>query len=358
VTPTRSRRVALADLASRHAAVAERAERETTAVLRSGRWIGGETVARAEAAAAAFLGRRGAVGVASGTDALVLALQALGVGHGDEVIVPALTFFATAGAVRATGADVVVADVREDGLLDEEKARALVGPRTRAIVPVHLFGSVASAPNVDLAVVDDAAQAVGATPLPSCGRLTAISAYPTKTWGAAGDAGFVAGDDPELLDRVRRLGTHGATAPHLHDLFGGHAGRASRLDAVQAAVLLAHAPLVSERVARRRAIAARYDRELPPGMRSLARSEGSAVLVYAVLAERRAALQDELEAAGIESAVYYPRPLDRQPALRSARSGPTPTASWLCDRLLALPVHEALEPQDVDRVLEVLWAHR
>jgi UDP-2-acetamido-2-deoxy-ribo-hexuluronate aminotransferase len=140
-------------------------------------------------------------------------------------------------------------------------------------------------------------------------------------------------------------------------VFGGHTGRASRLDAVQAAVLLAHAPLVHERVARRRAIAARYDRDLPPAMKSLPRSEGSAVLVYAVLVERRAALQSVLDAAGIESAVYYPLPLDRQPALRSVRSGPTPTAAWLCERLLALPVHESLEPEDVDRVLEVLWSH-
>ena len=358
MNPTASRRVALVDLASRHAEVAEEVERETAAVLRSGRWIGGETVARAETAAAAFLSRRGAVGVASGTDALLLALQAIGIDRGDEVIVPALTFFATAGAVRAAGAEVVVADVGEDGLLDEDAARKVIGPRTRAVVPVHLFGSVARAPNLDLVVVDDAAQAVGATPAPSVGRLTTVSAYPTKTWSAAGDAGFVVGDDPELLDGVRRLGTHATIDAHVHGLVRGHAGRASRLDAVQAAVLLAHAPLVPERVARRRALAARYDRELPPGMRSLPRSEGSAVLVYAILAERRTELRTALDAAGIDSAVYYPRPLDRQPALAGARSGPTPTASWLCERLLALPVHEALEPQDADRVLEVLWAHR
>jgi dTDP-4-amino-4,6-dideoxygalactose transaminase len=351
-------RVALVDLAGRHAAVAEAVERGVASVLRSGRWIGGPIVERAEEAAAAFLGRRGAVGVASGTDALMLALQALGIGAGDEVIVPALTFFATAGAVRATGADVVIADVREDGLLDEEAARRVIGPRTRAIVPVHLFGSVASRPNLDLVVVDDAAQALGATPAPSVGVLTAVSAYPTKTWGAAGDAGFVAGDDRELLDGVRALGNHAASAPHVHDLVAGHAGRASRLDAVQAAVLLAHAPLVQARVERRRAHAARYDDGLPPGIRALARTEGSAVLAYAILVERRAEVRAALDQAGIDSAVYYPRPLDRQPALASCRAGPTPTASWLCDRLLALPVHEGLMDGDVDRVLEVLWARR
>jgi dTDP-4-amino-4,6-dideoxygalactose transaminase len=357
LTPA-GRRLGLVDLASRHAAVSDEIERDVAGVLRSGRWVGGPMVERAEAAAAAFLSRRGAVGVASGTDALLLALQAMGIGPGDEVIVPALTFFATAGAVRASGAEVVIADVREDGLLDEEAARQLIGPRTRAIVPVHLFGSVAAAPNLDLVVVDDAAQALGATPAPSVGRLTAVSAYPTKTWGAAGDAGFVVGDDAELLAGVRRLGNHGTVGSHVHDAVGGHSGRASRLDAVQAAVLLAHAPHVPERVARRRSLAARYDRGLPPEIRSLPRTVGSAVLVYAVLVERRTELQASLDAAGIDTAVYYPRPLARQPALAAARAGPVPTAAWLCDRLLALPVHEGLEPEDADRVLEVLWASR
>jgi dTDP-4-amino-4,6-dideoxygalactose transaminase len=347
-------RLTLVDLAGRHASVANEAEHAVLEVVRSGRWIGGPVVARAEAACARFLGREGAVGVASGTDALTLALQALGIGPGDEVVVPALTFFATAGAVRAAGASVVVADVREDGLLDEDQVRRVTGPRTRAVVPVHLFGSVVRAPRLDLLVVDDAAQAVGADPPPSVGRLTAVSAYPTKTWGAAGDGGFVAGDDPELLDRVRRLGNHGSHGGHVHHAERGHAGRASRLDAVQAAVLLAHAPQVAVRVARRRAHAARYDAGLPPAVRALPRSEGSAVLVYTVVAERRDALRAALDEAGIDSAVYYPRPLDQQPALAHDRAGPTPTATWLCDRVLSLPVHEGLEEHDIDRVLSVL----
>lgn len=344
--------VPFVDLAARHAEVGEAVERAVIEVLRSGHYVGGPVVAEAEAIAARWLGRAHAVGVASGTDALVLALQALDVGPGDEVIVPALTFFATAGAVRAVGADVVIADVGEDGLLDPASAASVRSPRTRAVVPVHLFGSACPAPELGVPVVDDAAQAIGAAPAPS-GALVALSTYPTKTWGSAGDGGFVAGDDPELLDRVRRLGNHGATGPSVHAAFGGHLGRASRLDAVQAAVLVAHGRALEGRIARRRALAARYDAALPASVRPLPRSPGSAVHQYCVRAEDRDGLREHLRARGIGTAVYYPRPLGRQPALAAARAAPCPVAEQLCAQILALPVHDATDVQ-VDRVIGAL----
>lgn len=345
--------VPLVDLAARHREVADAVETRVLAVLRSGRWIGGPVVAQAEAVAARWLGARAAVGVASGTDALALALQAVGVGPGDEVVVPALTFFATAGAALGIGADVAVADVGPDGLLDPSRAAELAGPRTRAVVPVHLFGNRAERPPIDVPVVDDAAQAIGTDPSPRLGVLAALSAYPTKTWGAAGDAGFVAGDDEELLDRVRRLGNHGAVEPGVHALHAGHAGRASRLDAVQAAVLLGHADVLAARVERRRRLAARYDAGLPPGVRPLPRQPGSSVHQYNVLVADRDRVRVALEAAGIGTAVYYPAPLHLQPALRGCRATPTPVADGLCASLLALPIADCGEA-GVDRALDAL----
>jgi dTDP-4-amino-4,6-dideoxygalactose transaminase len=353
------RPVPFVDLAARHAEAAEAVEAAVLSVLRSGRWIGGPVVAEAEALAARWLGRAGAVGVGSGTDALILALQALGVGPGDEVIVPALTFFATAGAVAAVGAVPAIADVGEDGLLDPASAASLVNGRTRAIIPVHLFGSVAPPLELGVPVLDDSAQAIGASPRTS-GVLVALSAYPTKTWGGAGDGGFVAGDDPELLDRVRRLGNHGAVEVHHHHRIGGHTGRASRLDALQAAVLVGHASVLEVRLARRRELAARYDAGLPPGIRPLPRSPGSAVQQYCVLVPDRDRVARELAANGIATATYYPRPLSQQPALSGAPSAPVPVAERLCAELLALPIHD-LGPdgaEAVDRVLEALWSSR
>ncbi|HHO50220.1 MAG TPA: aminotransferase class I/II-fold pyridoxal phosphate-dependent enzyme, partial [Deltaproteobacteria bacterium] len=293
------RPVPMVDLARRHAEVADEVEDRVLQVLRSGRWVGGPVVAEAEARLAGWLSRQGAVGVASGTDALMLALQAVGIRPGDEVIVPALTFFATAGAVAAVGATPVIADVGEDGLLDPTAAGALISPRTRAVIPVHLFGNRAEDPGLGLTVIDDAAQAIGTTPPPSIGRLTAVSAYPTKSWGAAGDAGFVAGDEPELLEAVRCLASHGQRgAPHHHEAHDGQVGRASRLDAIQAAVLLGHADQVEARIDRRRRLADRYDAGLPASIRPLPRQHGSSVHQYCVLASDRARVVAALDEAG------------------------------------------------------------
>ena len=164
-TPSREpvSEVRMVDLAARHAAAQEAIESRVLEVLRGGAYVGGAVVAEAESLAARWLGRAGAVGVNSGTDALCLALQALGVGPGDEVVVPALSFFATAGAVCAVGATPVFADVRADGCLDPAAAAAACGPRVRAVIPVHLFGQRCVAPPVSVPLLDDAAQAVGAS---------------------------------------------------------------------------------------------------------------------------------------------------------------------------------------------------
>jgi len=348
-------RIPLVDLARRHRDVADDVESRVLEVLRSGLYIGGAAVAEVEAVVAGWLGGVGAVGVGNGTDALILALQALGVGPGDEVVIPALSFFATAGAVLRVGAVPVVVDVTGDALLDPLEVRAAMSSRVRAVVPVHLFGSVAPAPDVGVSVVDDAAQAVGAEPPPMRGELAAVSAYPTKPWGAAGDAGFVVGREPELLARVRALGAHGRSGDG-HAPIGDVVGRNSRLDAVQAAVLGAHAARLSSRRDARRARALRYDRGLPEGVVPLPRPAGSAVSQYCVLVTDRRRIRSRLTEAGIATAVYYPRPLPDEPALAGrCRIRPAPVARHLADHLLALPIVDC-DDADVDEVLAALHA--
>jgi dTDP-4-amino-4,6-dideoxygalactose transaminase len=346
--------VPMVDLEMRHLEVADEVERRVRDVLRSGRYVGGPVVAEVEAFAARLCERTSAVATSSGTDALALALTALGVGPGDEVIVPALTFFATAGAVALAGAQPVVVDVREDGLLDPDAASKALTNKTRATIPVHLFGSPAPDPNLDVPVLDDAAQAAGLGRRGSFGTLTALSTYPTKTWGGAGHGGFVVGDDPELLDRVRSLGRHGADDADRHHSVAGRIGRNASMNAVQAAVLLVHGQQLTRRIERRRTLARRYDSGLPTGLRPLPRGPGCTLQQYCVMAEDRAAVTAALDKARIGWRVYYPRPLSQQPALQQAVLHPTPTAAWLCDRLLALPCHGGMSDQDADRVLEAL----
>lgn len=346
--------IRMVDTAGRHAAVAEDAERRVRDVLRSGRYVGGPAVAEAERWAARFFHAHGAVGVNSGTDALILALQAFDIGPGDEVLVPALSFYATTEAILAVGATPVFVDVREDALLDPGAVDGQVTDRTRALIAVHLYGNRASPPPTHLFVLDDAAQAVGAEPPARVGALTAVSAYPTKVWGAAGDGGFVVGDDPTLLDRVRALANHAMSAPHVHHRVGRWAGRNSRLDAVQAAVLAAHAPQVAARVVRRRSIAARYDADLPPAIRPLPRDPGGPVAVYAARCRERDDQVAQFARRGIEAGAYYPLPMHLQ-AASPPQPGRCPVAEALSRELIALPVHEGLTDDDVQRVISAAW---
>ncbi len=348
-------RVRMNDLQAVAASMGEALEARVLAVLRSGRYVGGPVLAEAERAVADLFGVAHGVGVGSGTDALVLSLQALGVGAGDEVIVPAVSFFSTAGAVARLGARPVIVDVLEDRpLLDPDAARRALGPRTRAVIPVHLFGERAPHPRLGVPVLDDAAQAIGASPPVGEGELRALSFYPTKVLGGVGDGGMALTDDPELAARVRALGSHGMTELHLHEAVSGHTGTNSRLDAVQAAAILAQLPLLPDRLARRRALAARYDEAL--GGMALPRDPGSPVSVYAIRHPRRDALAAALSDRGVETAVYYPRPLSAQPVLAPLGADPasTPVAQRWCQELLALPLHAALTDEEVDRVIAAL----
>jgi len=342
----------MVDLSARHARVAGDVERRVADVLRSGRYVGGPVVAQAEQAVADLLRRRFGVGVGSGTDALTLALRALGIGSGHQVIVPAVSFFATVESVLHTGAQPVLVDVLPDApLLDPDAALAAVTPATRAIVAVHLFGNVACAPDTDIAIVDDSAQAVGTDPPPARGVLGAVSFYPTKVLGGAGDGGLVVTDEQALAQAVRRLGSHGMSAPNVHHRVAGHVGGNSHLDAVQAAVLLGHLPDLAVRIARRRQIAARYDAAFA-GM-TIPRDPGSTISVYVLRHPRRDALRSALGARGIASAVYYPMAMTAQAVIGGSPADArrrTPNAVAFCDQALALPCHADLTDADVARV--------
>lgn len=345
--------IRMADLAARHARVAEAVEARVLEVLRSGRYVGGPVVAETERRLAETFGWRHAVGVNSGTDALIYALQAVGVRPGDEVIVPAVTFFATAGAVCRIGAIPVIADVREDEpLLDPTTLPRT--PKTRAVIAVHLFGAACPRPADDLLVVDDLAQAAGAQH--KGGDIGAVSFYPTKTLGAAGDGGVVLTDDADTAKALKLLTHHGMATAYHAEKIRGVVGANCRLDAVQAAVLGAHLDDLAARVERRRAHAARYDRWLPHGVRRLPRTVDHALHHYVVRVPRRDALQAFLRERDIETAVYYPLPLGAQPALAEFPRAPTPNADRFCAEALALPVHECLDEEDVERVISAIAA--
>lgn len=331
-------------------------------------FVGGPEVARFESELASYLGAGGAVGVANGTDALVVALRALGLQPGDEVIVPAFTFIATGSAVALAGGAPVFADVDPDTLnLDPASVEERITDRTAGVIGVHLFGrpfDVAAVTGLcrrhGLWLIEDAAQAQGAAVgrqrVGTFGTLGCFSFYPTKNLGAFGDAGAVVGDDPELLDRVRRVANHGRTEHYLH----GELGTNSRLDALQAAVLNLRLPELDTANRRRREIAARYTEALD-GIDEvdLPRDAEGTEPVYhqfTLQTDRRDALREHLADAGIGSVVFYPIPLHRQPALAPfAPEGLSlPVSERAAERVLSLPMFPELTDQEVAAVTDAL----
>ena len=350
----------MVDLAARHARVAEHTERAVTKVLRSGCWMGGPVLSATLEALALRHGVSHAVGAGSGTGALRLLLQASGVGPGHQVLVPALTFFATAEAVVQVGATPVVVDVDpERGLLCPAGAREALQalpPAPRAIVPVWLFGNKPRIEALadDLPVLHDAAQAVGRS---FAGCHAALSFYPTKVLGAAGDAGAVLTDDAELAERAHRLGHHGMVDRHLHAGVGAHVGDNNRMPAVQAAVLGVHLSDLERRIRRRRQIAAAYAAAFG-ALASVPHDPESPVSVWSLRHPDRERLRGALAEEGVETAVYYPRALGAQPALEGrAVLRPTPVADRLSAELLALPCHAELDDEQVELVMSAVRRH-
>jgi dTDP-4-amino-4,6-dideoxygalactose transaminase len=338
--------------------VAERQRR----VLKSGRYVLGPEVEAFEAELAAWAGTAHAVGVASGTDALTIALRALGVGPGDEVVVPALTFYATAEAVVHAGAVPVFCDVDPDTfVMTAATAEAAAGPRTKALLPVHLYGNPAPmgelgelASGRGLRLLGDAAQAAGARcegeNVGGLGDAAALSFFPSKNLGGFGDGGAILTADEEVAATARRLRAHGSDDRRIHTEVGYN----SRLDELQAAGLRVLLPRLDEWTEARRRVADLY---LESGLGGVVRLPGetaggsSCFHLYVVRSERREALEAGLAERGVGARAYYTVPLHRQPAMaRYAEGAELPVTDALAASSLALPMGPALGEEQVAAV--------
>lgn len=390
--------VPLLDLQAQHATIRQEVEAAVRRVLDSQRFILGPEVEALEAEVAAHVGAAHAVGVSSGSDALLVALMAEGIGPGDEVVTPAYSFFATAGAVSRLGARPVLVDVEPATLnADPAAMAAAVGPRTRAAIPVHLFGQMAEmgplleaagAPRPagrGLVVIEDAAQAIGSADehgrrAGSLGDYGCFSFFPSKNLGGAGDGGLVTAADPERAERLRVLRNHGARPKYHHRVIGGN----FRLDALQAAVLRAKLPHLDAWTAGRQANAARYRRlfadaglarplpECVParcaaGDCGLDRIDGVVLPeerpgvrhIYnqlVIRAPRRDELRGHLAARGVGSEVYYPVPFHLQECFADLghRAGDFPASECAARHSLALPIYPELTAGQIEHVVGVV----
>jgi dTDP-4-amino-4,6-dideoxygalactose transaminase len=326
-------------------------------VLESGTFILGPNVTAFEQEAAGYLGVPRTVGVANGTDALVLALDAMDIGPGDEVICPSFTFYATAEAIARRGATPVFADIEPVTLnLDPEDVAARVTDRTRALMPVHLFGRVMpleGLAELGIPIVEDAAQAFGAAGVAKVGALSTFSFFPTKNLFALGDGGLVAATDERLADRVELLRFHGSKEKKNFEAVGYN----SRLDELQAAVLRLFLAEISGWNQARREAAARYEElglgelcELP------ADDAGHVYHMYVVRTPERDRFREALSEAGIGNASYYVVPLHLQPALRYLgwKEGSLPETEKAAAENLALPMWAGITAETQERVVNVI----
>jgi dTDP-4-amino-4,6-dideoxygalactose transaminase len=385
--------VNLLDLKPQNGALEPELQEAFMRVLKSGHFILGPEVDKFERALAEFTGAKHALGVSSGTDAILVALMALGIGPGDEVLCPSFTFFATAGCVARVGATPVFVDSCPVCFnLDVRDAARRITPRTKAIIPVHLFGQSAEMDGVlDLAkqhglrVIEDAAQAMGATyrgkQVGTLGDFGTISFFPTKNLGALGDAGAVLTNDTVLFERAKILRMHGMDPKYYHQVVGGN----FRLDALQAAMLSVKLPHFNGYTAGRRRNAALYTERLAqlPGV-EVARSEdfGCAIaglvettarvilpLAYShnghiwnqytlrvIGAGRRDALRAHLTARGVGSEIYYPLPLHEQACFACLEHKPEdfPWAHRLAGEVISLPIYPEIPAEQIEQVCAVI----
>ncbi|NOZ79640.1 MAG: DegT/DnrJ/EryC1/StrS family aminotransferase [Acidobacteria bacterium] len=358
--------VPLLDLTRQYGPLREEIRTVIDRVCDSQRFILGPQVEAFEREAAEALGVRHAVGVSSGTDALLVSMMALGIGPDDEVIVPVFTFFATAGAVARLGARPVFVDIDPgDFCMDMDAVRDQVTICTKAVIPVHLFGQAAAMTALadaagDIPVVEDCAQAWGASfegkGVGGLGALGAFSFFPSKNLGGFGDGGLVTTNDAGLAERVKQLRMHGQSGVYEHERVGGN----FRLDALQAAVLRVKLPHAGTWIAGRRANAERYGRlfreagltdvvALPVAVEG----RGHTFNQYVVRVPKRDELRAFLAAHGIGAAVYYPLPLHLQPcfAYLGYHEGDFPVAEQASREVLALPVFPELTPAEQEEVV-------
>jgi len=364
--------VPMLDLQAQYAAIGDRIESAVVEVLRSGRYILGPRVSALEEACARYCEVPFAVGVSSGTDALLMALMALEIGPGDEVVTTTFSFFATAGAIERVGARPVFVDIEAGTFnIDPAGVRAAITPRTRAIIVVHLFGQCADmGPLLDIAaghgiaVIEDAAQSIGARrdgrAAGSMGTIGCFSFFPSKNLGAAGDGGLVTTSDPGLAERLRILRDHGAKPRYFHHVVGGN----FRLDEIQAAILLVKLEYLDGWIASRQANAARYMELLEPaaaaGRLALPVESPGGRHVWnqftVRLPDNRALVAVALDDAGIGHAVYYPRCLHQQDCFAGlgGQVGDCPVAERATAEVLSIPVYPELSGGAISAVADTI----
>jgi dTDP-4-amino-4,6-dideoxygalactose transaminase len=356
------------DLAAQYASIGTEIRTAIERVMASQQFVLGREGAALEEEIAKLSGVAHGVGLASGTDALILSLRACGAQPGDEVLLPPFTFVATGSAVSALGAKPVFADIRPDTYnIDASELERRVTPRTRAIVVVHLYGLAADMDPImafakahNLPVIEDNAQAIGASykgrPTGSIGNAACISFYPTKNLGAYGDAGMVVTNSPQIAERVRTLRNHGQSAKY----FSSEPGWNSRLDEMQAAILRVKLRHLSNWQRARQSNAVEYCRLLNqiPGVMPPIIPDGFEHVFhqYTIRVERRDALQQFLSARKIGSTVYYPHPLHLQPLYASLghKPGDFPHAERAAQEVLSLPMYPELRKEQIARVVDAI----
>lgn len=374
--PANQIHVPILDLTRQYETIKEDIDAAVSRVLTSGRFILGPEVEAFEEEVAAFCGVRYAIGVASGTDALLLSLRALGIGPGDKVIIPSFTFFATAGVVHNVGATPVFCDIDlKTYNIDPARLKELLTHNpslltaVKVIIPVHLYGQMANmdelmaiAEEYNLYVVEDAAQAIGAEykgrKAGTIGDLGCFSFFPTKNLGAYGDGGMVVTNDDELAARVQILRVHGSKPRYYHRVVGVN----SRLDAVQAAILRLKLTHLSEWTVARQHVAARYDEllrdvdgiELP--YCAADRSHIFHQYTIRVKNGRRDELRTHLKEQGIGTSIYYPRPLHLQECFQDLgyKEGDLPNSEEASHEVLSLPVFPELTGEEQEHVVKVI----
>ncbi|HEY7239657.1 MAG TPA: DegT/DnrJ/EryC1/StrS family aminotransferase [Burkholderiales bacterium] len=352
--------IPMADPAGEYRLLKDEIDAAVGRVLASGRYVLGPEGEALEREVAAYVGARHAVGCNSGTDALHLPLVAAGVGPGDEVVVPAFTFFATAEAVSYTGATPVFADIDPATFnLSVQSLAEKVTPKTRAVIAVHLFGQCAELDRIaelcrsrGLLLIEDCAQALGAEyqgrRAGSWGDFGCFSFYPTKNLAAAGDAGMITTSEKKHEETLRMLRHHGSRQTYLHERVGWN----SRLDEIQAAVLRVKLRRLDEFNAVRRRVAQRYRQKLKGVQAPAEDARGRhAYHQFTVRSGRRDAIRETLARDGIAASIFYPTPLHRQPAYEPAQRGTSlPASEAAAQTVLSLPIHPLLDDASVDRV--------